>query len=95
MEAGREVHHLPEKLIEGMLVLIIPVLQVNAEGVVPLAGNLVNVFVAYPEFTIQISKAFFVLIPCPIKIHSAILAPLDDSPASPYKRILVCWLMHR
>lgn len=43
---------IPEELIKGMLVLVVPVFQINAERVVPLVGDLVNVFIAHPEFTI-------------------------------------------
>lgn len=81
---------LPEELIEGMLVLVIPVFQINAERVVPLVGDLVNVFIAHPEFTIQIAKPIFVFIPRSVKVDRTILTPLDDCPASTCQGLSQC-----
>lgn len=58
-----------EDLVEGVLVLAVPVLQVNAKRVVSLACHLVDVLVAQPELTIEVPKALLVLIPGPVEIN--------------------------
>lgn len=40
----------PEALVEGMFVLVVPVLQVNAEAVFSLGGQLMYVVITQPEF---------------------------------------------
>lgn len=39
----------PEALVEGMFLLVAPVLQVDAEAVVSLAAQFMDVFVSKPE----------------------------------------------
>lgn len=39
----------PESLVEGMFVLVAPVLQVDPKAVLSLGAQLVDVFVAQPE----------------------------------------------
>lgn len=52
-----------------MLVLVIPVLQVNAERVVPLARDVMDVVVSQPELCVQIPKAFLVLLPAAVEVY--------------------------
>lgn len=64
-----------------MLVLVVPVLQVDTQRVVPLAGYLVDVLVAQPELAAEVPEALLVLVPGPIEVNRAVLTPLDDRPA--------------
>lgn len=66
---GQTPHFLPEGLVEGVLVLAVPVLQVNAKRVVPLACHLVDVLIAQPELTIEVPKTLLVLVPGPVEIN--------------------------
>lgn len=49
--------------------LVVPVLQVDAQRVVPLARHLVDVLIAQPEFTIEVPKTVPVLVPGPVEVN--------------------------
>ena len=52
-----------------MLVLVVPVLQVDAQRVVPLARHLVDVLIAQPELAIEVPEALLVLVPGPVEVN--------------------------
>lgn len=72
----------PESLVEGMFVLVAPVLQVDPEAVLSLGAQLVYVFVAQPELWVQVAETIPVVPPIPVKAHWPVDTPLDHSPAS-------------
>lgn len=72
----------PESLVEGMFVLVAPVLQVDPEAVLSLCAQLMYVFVAQPELWVQIAETISVVPPVPVKAHRPVDTPLDHSPAA-------------
>lgn len=72
----------PESLVEGMFMLVAPVLQVDPEAVLSLGAQLVYVFVAQPELRVQVAKTIPVVPPVPVKAHRPVDTPLDHSPAA-------------
>ena len=81
---SRRCRQPPESLVEGMLVLVAPVLQVDPEAVLSLGAQLVYVFVAQPELWVQVAETIPVVPPVPVKAHWAVDTPLDHSPAAPF-----------
>lgn len=75
----------PEALVEGVLVLVAPVLQVDAEAVLALAAQVVDVVVAQPELGVQVAEAVPVVPPAAVEAHRAVQAPLDHRPAAAWE----------
>lgn len=61
---------------------VAPVLQVDAEAVVSLGAQDVDVIVAQPELGVQVPKTVPVVPPAAVEAQGAVGAPLDHSPAS-------------
>ena len=73
---------LPEALIEGVFVLVAPVLQVNAEAVVSLSAEVVGVIVAQPEVCVQVTETLLVVPPESVEGDRTVHTSLDHSPAA-------------
>lgn len=65
-----------------MLVFVAPVLQVDAEAVLALAAQVMDVVVSQPELGVQITKAVLVVPPAAVEAHRAVQTPLDHRPAA-------------
>lgn len=61
--------YIPERLIEGVSVGVAPVLHVNAEAVVTLVGQQVNLMVSQPVFSSWFTEAISVFGPASVKVH--------------------------
>lgn len=72
----------PEGLIHGMSVNVVPVLHVNAEAVVTLVGKQVKMMVAQPVFSSSLTKTISVFSPTTVKTHRAVTPSLKYSPAT-------------
>lgn len=72
----------PEALVEGVFVIVAPVLQVNSEAVVSLGAQVMYVVIAQPELWVQVAKTIPVVPPVAVKAHGAVNSPLDNSPAT-------------
>lgn len=68
-----------------MLVFVAPVLQVDAEAVLALAAQVMDVIVSQPELGVQITKAVPVIPPAAVEAHRAVQTPLDHRPAASWK----------
>lgn len=62
--------------------LVAPVLQVDAEAVISLDGQVMYVVVAQPELCVQVTKSIPVISPVAVKAHRAINSALDHTPAT-------------
>lgn len=76
----------PEALVEGMFMLDAPVFQVDAEAVVSLGAQLMDVIVAQPELWVQVTKSIPVIPPAAVKAHRAIDSPLDHGPTTTLRK---------
>ena len=47
---------------------------------VTLVGQLINVVVSKPEFSLQITEAYFVLVPCLVEVDGSVQSSLNDRP---------------
>lgn len=65
--------------------LVAPVLQVDAEAVLALAAQFVDVVVAQPELGVQVAEAVPVVPPAAVEAHRAVQAPLDHRPAAAWE----------
>lgn len=61
---------------------VAPVLQVDAEAVLALAAEIMDVVVSQPELRVQIPKAVPVVPPVAVEAHRAVQTPLDYRPAT-------------
>lgn len=68
-----------------MLVFVAPVLQVDAEAVLALAAQVVNVVISQPELGVQVAEAVPVVPPAAVEAHRAVQAPLDHRPAASWE----------
>lgn len=75
-------------MVHGVSVVVAPVLQVDAEAVVAVVGQQVELLVAQPVFSSRLPKAAAVLRPAAVKTHRAVTAPLEHCPAP-------AWCTHR
>lgn len=75
----------PEALVEGVLVFVAPVLQVDAEAVLALAAQVMDVVVSQPELGVQVAETVPVVPPAAVEAHRAILAPLYHRPAASWE----------
>lgn len=64
---------------------VAPVLQVDAEAVLALAAQVVDVVVSQPELGVQVAEAVPVLPPAAVEAHRAVQAPLDHRPATTWR----------
>lgn len=60
--------------------LVVPVPEVDAQCIVGLSGEDVDVLVAQPELAVDVSEAEGVVVPPAREVDGAILAALDDRP---------------
>ena len=74
--------HWPEALVDGVFVLVAPVLQVYPEAVVALGAQVVYVVIAQPELWVQVTESVPVVPPAAVEAHWAIDPPLDHGPAT-------------
>lgn len=77
---------LPEVLVQCVFVLAIPVLEINAKGILSLAGDIMDVVISQPEICMQISEAIPVFRPFAVKIDLSILPTLKHGPSTSYSK---------
>lgn len=73
---------LPEAVVQGVSVGVAPVLHVNAEAVVALAGQQVELLVPQPVFPLRLTEAIAVFRPAAVEIHRAVMPPLEHRPTA-------------
>lgn len=74
---------LPEGVVGGVSALAAPVLQLDAQAVVALAGQQVERLVAQPVLAVRVAEAASVVSPAAVEAHRAVATPLEHRPGAP------------
>lgn len=72
----------PEVVVKGVSVGVAPVLHIDAEAVVTLVGQQVELLVPQPVFSSRLTEAIAVLPPGAVKIHRTVSPPLEHGPTA-------------
>lgn len=67
-------------MVQGVSVGVAPVLQVDAEAVVALVGQQVELLVAQPVLSSRLAEAVAVIRPGAVEAHRAVAPPLKHRP---------------
>lgn len=71
----------PEVAVLGPVRLVVPRDHLNAQAIIPLVSQLMNAFVAEPEFAFRLTEAASIVGPVSVEVDAAIQTPLNHRPA--------------